>query len=228
MTDTIDPTAFVHTVSPFLRANDTTGLVGLLRSRWTPGQIADLLAEDDDDARKVAALSLALVGHRPAVDALCPLLSDADPMVQQMAEHAMWSIWFRLGSTPAANDSLCRGAQAVARRDLDRGMAHFTAAATADPKFAEAYNQRALAHFMLDEHELSLADCRRAVALMPCHFGAWAGMGHCHLHLGHLRNALRAYRKALAIHPHMDGVYQVATEICRQLREEEDGAGDGG
>ena len=218
MPTAIDPATFVAAVRPFLRANDSAGLIALLRARWSPRQIAGLLAGTDPDARKVAALSLGLVGDRACVDGLCHKLSDADPMVHQMAEHALWSIWFRLGTSAEANADLCRGARAVAARDFESALHHFDDAIEADPTFAEAYNQRAIAHYLLDQFDASIADCRRAVELMPCHFGAWAGMGHSHLHLGHLRNALRAYRKALAVHPHMDAVRQAANEICHRLQ----------
>ena len=218
MQTAIDPTAFVGAIRPFLAAGNAAGLAGLLRSRWTPDGIANLLAFPDADTRKVAALSLALVGGRSAVDPLCHGLSDTDPMVHQMAEHALWSIWFRLGAVPAANDDLCRGARLLADREFARAIGRFDAALSADPAFAEAYNQRAIAHYLRDEYVASIADCRRATALMPCHFGAWAGLGHCHLHLGELDDALVAYRRALSVHPHMPAVREAAAEICRRLR----------
>jgi tetratricopeptide (TPR) repeat protein len=43
---------------------------------------------------------------------------------------------------------------------------------------------------------------------MPCHFGAWAGMGHCYAHLGKHAEAIRSYEKALEINPRLEGVRQ--------------------
>ena len=51
---------------------------------------------------------------------------------------------------------------------------------------------------------------------MPCHFGAWAGMGHCFLHLGQLDHAIRAYQRAIAINPHLECVRQTLAEIVRE------------
>jgi len=212
----LQPAAFVSAVRPFLQAKDSSGLATLLRARWSCEQIGQLLDSPDVDARKVAALCLGLVGGRRCVDRLCPKLTDPDPLVHQMAEHALWSIWFRLGATPAANADLCRGAQALGRRDFDHAIAHFDAALAADPAFAEAYNQRAIAHYLRDDFTASIDDCRQAIRLMPCHFGSLAGMGHCHLHLGHLNRALRSYRRALDVYPHLHDVRQAAAEIeCR-------------
>ncbi len=217
MAPALNPTAFVSTVRPFLQAKDPAGLAELLRARWSHEQIGTLLESPDADARKVAALCLGLIGGRRCVDRLCPKLSDPDPVVHQMAEHALWSIWFRLGATPAANDALCRGARSLGSRDFDRAIAQFDAALSADPEFAEAYNQRAIARYLQDAFAESIDDCRQAVRRMPCHFGAWAGMGHCYLHLGQLPHAMRCYSRALDVYPHLDHLRQAVAEIRGRL-----------
>lgn len=216
MTAEIDPAAFVATVRPFLERHDLGGLAEALNDRWAIDQLTALLGGPDADARKVAAVALSLVGDRAAVDGVAAQLADPDPVVNHVAEHAIWAIWFRLGSK-AANAEVWRGAQAVNDRAYDRALAHFDAAIAASPDFAEAYNQRAIAHYLQDRYAESIADCRRAVRLMPCHFGALAGMGHCFLHEGQLPEALRAYGRALAINPHWEPIRQAADEIRQQL-----------
>ncbi len=52
---------------------------------------------------------------------------------------------------------------------------------------------------------------------MPCHFGAWAGLGHCHLHRGKIREAFKCYQKALSINPHLDCIRQAVCEIQKKL-----------
>jgi tetratricopeptide (TPR) repeat protein len=84
-----------------------------------------------------------------------------------------------------------------------------------DPDFAEAYNQRAIAHYLQEEFQFSIADCWRAAERMPCHFGAWAGMGHCYAHLGQREEALESYQRALEINPHLDCVRQAVAELRR-------------
>ena len=143
-----------------------------------------------------------------------------------MAEHALWSIWFRLGATPVANAALCRGARALGERDFAGAVAHFDAALAADPDFAEAYNQRAIARYLTDDFRASVADCREAVRLMPCHFGALAGMGHCYLHMDKLHHALRCYRRALDVYPHLEEVRQSVAEIERRLLADDSAAAD--
>lgn len=213
--DRINPVEFVQRVKPVLEARDCCGLLSLLKANWTADQITQLLACPDLDARKVAALALSLVGGRCCVRALADQLKHPDAMVNQMAEHALWSIWFRLGM-PEANHQLCRGTQALNQRDYEHAIEHFSRAIELDEHFAEAYNQRALAEYLLERYDASVADCRKAVDLMPCHFGAWAGMGHGYAHVGNLVKAIRCYRKAIEINPHLECLCEAVTELQRQ------------
>lgn len=217
----IDPAEFVAQVQPLLVRKDLQGLLALLRSRWTADQLAGLLANPDADARNVAALALSLVGNRCCIPSLADQLKNADPMTNQMAEHALWSIWFRLGSS-CANEHLCRGLKALDERDFAAALKHFTRATELDPAFAEAYNQRAIVAYLTERFEDSIEDCQRTVERMPCHFGAWAGLGHCQAHLGRVCEAIKSYKKALEINPHLDGI----CEAIRELKRMEERAGD--
>ncbi len=212
----IDPEKFVREVQPVLEQKDLGALLEFLKQRWTGEQIISLLKSQCCDARKVAALCLALVGCQRCLDELARLLKDPDPMVNQMAEHAMWSIWFR-GGTAEANHQLSRGALAVNRGDFDHAIKHFNKTIDLCPEFAEAYNQKALAEFLLERYEDSIRDSRLAANLMPYHFGAWTGMGHCHAHLGRLDEAVCCYEKALAINPHMKEIRSAVTELRQRL-----------
>jgi tetratricopeptide (TPR) repeat protein len=209
----IQPEDFVAAVKPLLAKQDLGGLLQFLKSRWTAEQIVDLLKSRHCDARKVAALALGLVGGACCLGPLSEQLKDPDPVVNEMAEHALWSIWFRSGNCQA-NHQLAKGAQAMERQDLADAVEHFTRAIEIDPKFAEAYNQRAIAHYLQEHFDESIADCQRTVDLMPCHFGAWAGLGHCHAHEGRFGEALKCYRKALSINPHLECL----EEACDELR----------
>lgn len=212
----INPVKFVEAVQPLLERKDLPGLLSLLIANWTPEQIVGLLGGDHEDARKVAALALSLVGCDHCLPALAERLRDADPMVNEMAEHAMWSIWFR-GGPPRANEQLARGAQALNRRDFDHAVEHFNQALRISPDFAEAYNQRAIAEYLKEDYHASMRDCRSAVKRMPCHFGAWAGLGHCYSHLGEIPQAIEAYERALEINPHLDCVRQAVEELRQRV-----------
>jgi len=200
---TIDPAAFVAAITPALQKQDAQQVLDVCKARWTADQVVSLLSCDHRDARKVAALALSLAGCQKCIEPLSRVLKDRDPMVNEMAERAMWAIWFRGGSSPEANHELQRGALAMERKDLPHAISHFDRAISLDPQFSEAHNQRAIARFMLEQFKQSLDDCRKVICLNPDHFGAWAGMGHNHAHLHHVAEAIACYEKALSINPHM-------------------------
>ncbi|HMB95927.1 MAG TPA: tetratricopeptide repeat protein [Tepidisphaeraceae bacterium] len=213
---TINPLEFVQAVEPLLESRDLSGLLSLIKSRWTAEQIVEILTCSQEDARKVASLALSLVGCNHCLPALAKQLKDPDPMVNQLAEHAMWSIWFRGGSAEA-NHQVCRGAEAIGRGDHEHAILHFNKALQINPKFSEAYNQRAIAHFLLERYDASILDCETAVELMPIHFGAWAGMGHCHAHQGEFCKAVEFYRRALSINPHMAQIREAIDQLKSQI-----------
>lgn len=208
----IDPQHFSATVRPLLEARDLTGLMAALRGRWTSSQIASLLSSSDPDVRKMACLGLSLVGCRKCLSDLVGLLKDEDPVMHEMAEHALWSIWFRLG-TPEANAELHWGVKAINAQDTREAIARFSRAIEFSPDFAEAYNQRSTAYYLLEDYDRSIADARAALQRNPSHFGAWAGLGHCMVSKGCSREAIDAYQRALAIHPHLGCLAEALAEL---------------
>ena len=221
MIDQIDPVSFVEAVRPALASKDLQRLLKTCKSQWTAAQIISLLSSKCCDARKCAALALSLVGCPACLEPLSKQLKDPDPMVNQMAEHAMWAIWFRCGS-PEANQLVQRGSDLMSRREFDQAIEHFNHAIEISPKFAEAYNQRAIAWFLMENFDRSIEDGQQTVELNPDHFGAWAGMGHCYAHEGRICQAVKCYRRALQINPHLSGAKEAMTELGPCLDDKEE------
>ena len=88
------------------------------------------------------------------------------------------------------------------------------------PKFAEAYNQRAILYFRLEKYQRSVSDCEAAIQLNPHHFGAQAGMGQCYMKLKKPKAALRAFRSAIQINPGLEGVEETIQFLENALGEE--------
>ena len=129
-----------------------------------------------------------------------------------MAEHALWMIWLR-----HPDPGLTRELQDAVRlidRDREReAIARLDQLIARAPDFAEAYNQRGIAYCLIDRPLESVSDCQRAASLNPDHFAAYAGMGHGFVQLRRYREALESYRKALDIHPRMEGVRQSIRQL---------------
>lgn len=214
----ICPQEFISTLQPSLTNGCVEEVLKNVGSRWKCSQILQLLTHATPDVRKIAALALSVMGDRTAVVPLAMALHDGDCMVSQMAEHALWSIWFRL-ATPEAVKLVKCGNTHLHHGNYTCAIERFTQAIQADDQFAEAYNQRGIAYYLSERFAESITDCRSTLVRMPQHFGAMAGMGHCHAHLGQWREAKRCYRLALAIHPGFEGIQQALDQVDQVLRE---------
>ena len=71
------------------------------------------------------------------------------------------------------------------------------------PKYAEGWNQRAFAHFHLDQYEESLDDIAKALKLEPRHFGAMSGRGIIYINRGEPLLAKETLINAMNYHPYL-------------------------
>lgn len=201
----IDPKEFLAVVHDPLAAGDAAALADAVRERWPARALCELLHCPQCDVRRVVAVALGLIGDPSCLGPLTRALHDADEQVNEMAEHGLWSIWFR-ASRPAAARPFHEGVALVSMECYQEAVDKFAEAAAIDPDFAEAHNQSGIARFLLGQWQSSLRDSEQAVLRMPGHFGAISGMGHCYAHLNDLEQALDCYRGALAINPRMPAI----------------------
>ena len=191
----------------------------LLLQNYTQENLIDYLTHEVAPTRQAAAYALGIIGDMTAIAPLVKALQHSDPDMRSNAEQALWAIWFRSGDE-SANDMLQKGAEYIKKEQYAEAIDLLTEVTQIAPEFAEGYNQRAIAYFMLEEWEQSIDDCKKAVTLNPVHFGALAGMGQCYLRLGNLHEALKAFQRALEIHPGLYGVAHTVLQIQDALQEQ--------
>jgi len=199
------PQEFVELVRPLVEGGDVSALAAAVGARWSSKDICPLLFDDEKETRQVASVVLGLVGDRGCVGCLARALHDPCPCVAEFAEHALWSVWFRLGA-PCAAEAFSKGAGLLCADKPEQALACFKRAIAADSSFAEAYNQAAICMCMLGRYEQCLAFCDQAIERMPVHFGAVAGKGHALVHLQRVREGVQAYREAVQINPQMSAI----------------------
>lgn len=217
----IQAEVFLEVVTPALNRGDVEALRDEVNLRWSAADLCCLLGHADLDTRRTAVVTLGVVGDRGVVGSLTRCLHDDDAQVHQFAEDALWSIWFRSGKCAAAEEFRA-GVMGLTEDDYAAAAQAFNRALDLDPEFAEAYNQLAIAHYLNGEWDASMSACRQVLALMPTHFGAMAGLGHCYAHRGELPQAIDCYRRALAINPRMLQIVDAKQRLEDQLAETPD------
>lgn len=220
----VDPDAFVQLARPILADGDASQLARAVGYRWTATQIAGLLTHENADVRRLAAITVGLIGDRTVACRLATALHDKDDQVVKMAEHGLWTLWFR-GGNDEALEPFEQGLALLNQQRPQDAIGKFEEANAIDPKFAESYNQCALAHEMLEQWHDATAECRKALRHMPCHFGAMACMGHCYAQLNDLYRALACYREAVHIHPRLLGVRSAMERLDRSIGNVNDHSG---
>ncbi|MBY0522574.1 MAG: tetratricopeptide repeat protein [Gemmataceae bacterium] len=185
-------------------------------ARYSEGTLQRVLAMPHNEARRAAVVALGLMGTMQSNKAIAVKLHDSDGQVRQYAADALWAIWFR-GDSDANVQELQR---LMRMRNPEKAVEAFGALIKKAPEFAEAYNQRAILHFRLEEYQKSIADCEVALKLNPAHFGAAAGMAQCYMKLKKPRAALKAFKHALKINPNMEGVEETIRSLEDVLGEE--------
>jgi tetratricopeptide (TPR) repeat protein len=136
-----------------------------------------------------------------------PAAGDWEKIEERIVE--LWSI----SGSDTADLLLRRGRDAMNAGDFVTAIGHFTALIENAPGFAEGWNARATAFFMLEEFGLALADIERTLAINPSHFGALAGLGIILEQSGQPATALAAFREAQRLNPHRPQVNEAVDRL---------------
>ncbi len=178
-----------------------------VEARYSEEALCRLLAESSGaTTRRATVVALGSLGHFPRSNpVLGRAMRDPDPVVRRLAEDALWSLWFR-ADTPENNRTLKQVVQLAGRGEFERAEALATRLIAMAPRFAEAYNQRAILYFEQGRFEESAQDCRRVVSLNPYHFGALSGLAQCELRLNRPAEALGALRRVSRLQPYNMGL----------------------
>jgi tetratricopeptide (TPR) repeat protein len=133
-------------------------------------------------------------------------------------ENRIWSMWLTTDSDTTTL-LMSRVKTAVDAKDLDLGIKLLTAVIEIKPDYIEAWNRRATLYYMKKDYDRSIADIEQVLKREPRHFGALSGLGMIFQELGDEKHALEAFRRAIAVHPHLERI----PELVKQLTEKVDG-----
>jgi tetratricopeptide (TPR) repeat protein len=135
-------------------------------------------------------------------------------------EAEITRIWSQSGS-PAMDLLLARGNQALEAEDYPGAVEHFSALIDHAPDFAEGWNGRATAFYLMGEYGLSINDVEHVLALNPRHFGALAGLAYMLESMDEPELALDALHSAQALNPNQPDIGESITRLERMTGDAE-------
>jgi tetratricopeptide (TPR) repeat protein len=128
-----------------------------------------------------------------------------DARAAQAVESRIEAILLQSGSA-TADLLIGRARTLIDSKDYDLSLELLDSTIEFEPGFTEAYAQRATVHFLRRRYDLAVADLRVVLAREPRHYTALSGLGVILQDIGRHALALEAFRRAVAVHPHLKGV----------------------
>jgi tetratricopeptide (TPR) repeat protein len=131
-------------------------------------------------------------------------------------EARIWAIWLQTPSDTAAL-LMARAKAAMDAQQSDIALKLLDAIIKLRPDYVEAWNRRATLYYLKNDYANSLSDIQQVLAREPRHFGALAGLGMIMQDIGDDKRALEAFRKALAINPHLEKVPELVKTLSEKV-----------
>jgi tetratricopeptide (TPR) repeat protein len=139
-----------------------------------------------------------------------------DEVSAKHVEARIWAIWIQ---TPSDTASLLmtRAKTAVDAKKIDVAIKLLDSVIKLRPDYIEAWNRRATLYYLQNDYGRSLADIQQVLIREPRHFGALAGLGMIMQEVGDEKRALDAYRKALAVNPHLEKIPEQVKALTEKV-----------
>ena len=118
-------------------------------------------------------------------------------------EQKIWNIWSTHPTNQKLTKMLAKGSDLVNNKKFEDAIEIFSQVIKSDPSWAEAWNKRATALYLIGEFQKSQNDINKVLELEKRHFGALAGQGLVNIELKNYEKAILSYQKAKEIYPTM-------------------------
>jgi tetratricopeptide (TPR) repeat protein len=201
----------------YLTSQDSSAFLQQAARYYNSGSLERLTFQASRATRRAAYLALGFIGEYPSNAAMGRGLVDPDRAVRLIAENGIRALWRRCGNH-AQRQRLNAIVRLNSSQQYQKALERATDLIAHVPDIAEGWNQRAIAHYNLNQFSESVRDCHRALELNPYHFDAATGMGQCYLQLNDQRAALECFRRALRLNPCLEGVRAGVDYLERALK----------
>jgi tetratricopeptide (TPR) repeat protein len=139
-----------------------------------------------------------------------------DSASSKAIEERIWALWLISGSD-TCNLLMTRAKVATDAKDYDLALKLLDAVVDIKPDYVEGWNRRATIYYLKDDYAHAIADIGQVLAREPRHFGALSGLGQMLQEIGDDKDALEAYRKALAIDPRLEHIPEVVKTLTDKV-----------
>jgi tetratricopeptide (TPR) repeat protein len=144
------------------------------------------------------------------------LRAEKSDLVAKGIEASIWDLWMQSGDQQV--DTLMEySLGAMNARAFDLAVDYLDQIVKLKPDYAEGWNKRATVWWLMEEYGKSIADIETTLALEPRHFGALSGLGMIMQSMGEKQKAVAAFRRALDVDPHLDGVKNAVETLEKEL-----------
>ncbi len=127
-------------------------------------------------------------------------------------EERIWAVWI-VSHSDTTNLLMRRVKTAVEKKDLDLAIKLLNAIVKIKPDYVEGWNRLATIYYMKKDYGRALVDIREVLRLEPRHFGALSGLGMILQDIGDDRQALEAFRRALAVYPRLPRIPDMVKKL---------------
>jgi len=131
-------------------------------------------------------------------------------------EARIWALWLHTPSDTAAL-LMTRAKTAMDAKNIDVALKLLDSVVKLRPDYVEAWNRRATLYYLKNDYRRSLEDIQQVLIREPRHFGALAGLGMIMQDIGDEKRALDAFRKALAVNPHLEKVPDLVKSLTEKV-----------
>lgn len=197
-------------------------LVATLAAAWTvPASAQDQRSAPPGSQKKLPEppAKLPKVGgdKTRGLDFLFGALKAApDEASAKHVEARIWAMWLQTTSDTAAL-LMVRAKAAMDAKQVDVALKLLDAVIKLRPDYVEGWNRRATLYYLKNDYAHSLRDIEQVLVREPRHFGALAGLGMIMQDLGDEKRALDAFRKALAVNPHLEKVPDLVKTLTEKV-----------
>lgn len=198
----------------FLTTERSAEFIYDVSRHYTAGSLKKLAGGGSRITRRGAVLAIGFLGDYAMNPVLGEKLSDEDRAVRLLADHGIRQVWTRVGN-PNFELTLRQIARLNQRQRFASAIDLASELLDIAPDTAEAWNQRAIAWYSMEDYHQAIFDCRRTLELNPWHFLAALGSANCQLELGDVIHALQDFRQALEINPDLEMVRSQVNQLQR-------------